>query len=136
MALKFTDAVRNARMDVVNDTAGTNAYVRIYSGSPPATADTAASGTLLAEVRGNASAFGSVDSEGVLTASAFTADASANATGTAGWFRLLASDGTTAVMDGTVTATGGGGDLTLDNTSITSGQEVTITSFVLTEFGA
>lgn len=59
-------------------------------------------------------------------------DASADATGTAAHFRIYASDGTTAHMQGTVTATGGGGDLTLDNTSIASGQSVTITSFTLT----
>ena len=59
-------------------------------------------------------------------------DASANATGTAGHFRLYDSGGTTCHAQGTVTATGGGGDLTLDNTSIASGQSVTITSFTIT----
>ena len=59
-------------------------------------------------------------------------DASADATGTAAHFRLYASDGTTCHMQGTVTVTGGGGDMTLDNVSITSGQTITITSFTLT----
>jgi hypothetical protein len=59
-------------------------------------------------------------------------DATADATGTAGHFRLYASDGTTCHGQGTVTATGGGGDLTLDSLSITSGQAVTITAFTLT----
>jgi hypothetical protein len=39
-------------------------------------------------------------------------------------------------MQGTITATGGGGDMTLDNTSIASGQQVTITSFTLSAGGA
>ena len=59
-------------------------------------------------------------------------DAVESTTGTAGHFRLLDSGGTTCHAQGTVTATGGGGDLTLDNTSIASGQSVTITSFTLT----
>jgi len=59
-------------------------------------------------------------------------DTSADATGTAGHFRILDSTGTTCHAQGTITATGGGGDLTLDNTSVASGQTVTVTSFTLT----
>ncbi|MGA4923535.1 hypothetical protein, partial [Bacillus subtilis] len=55
-----------------------------------------------------------------------------DATGTAAHFRIYASDGTTAHIQGTVTATGGGGDLTLDNTSIASGQAIAISSFSIT----
>jgi hypothetical protein len=59
-------------------------------------------------------------------------DAAADAAGTAGHFRIYASNGTTAKMQGTVTATGGGGDMTLDNVVIALGQVVTITGFTLT----
>ena len=59
-------------------------------------------------------------------------DASADAAGTAAHFRLYASDGTTAHAQGTVTITGGGGDMTVDNTSFSAGQAFTITSFTLT----
>ena len=59
-------------------------------------------------------------------------DTSADAAGTAAHFRIYASDGTTCHAQGTITATGGGGDMTLDNTSIASGQVITITSFTLT----
>jgi len=64
------------------------------------------------------------------------ADASANNTGTADFFRIWDSAGTTCHLQGTVTATGGGGDLTLDNTSIAAGQAVSITSFTLTDGNA
>ena len=60
-------------------------------------------------------------------------DSSADATGTAAHFRLYASDGTTQHMQGTVTATGGGGDMTVDNTSFASGQAFSITGFTLTD---
>mgnify|MGYP000494027997 CR=1 FL=1 len=63
-------------------------------------------------------------------------DTSADATGTAAHFRLYASDGTTCHAQGTVTATGGGGDLTLDNTSIASGQSITINTFSITAANA
>jgi hypothetical protein len=67
-------------------------------------------------------------------------DTSADATGTAAHFRVYNSqvtkDGTTCFLQGTVTATGGGGDMTLDNVSIASGQTVTITTFTLTDGNA
>jgi hypothetical protein len=63
-------------------------------------------------------------------------DLSANAAGTAGHFRIYDSGGTVCGIQGTITATGGGGDMTLDNTSIASAQQVTITSFTLTDANA
>jgi hypothetical protein len=63
-------------------------------------------------------------------------DASANNAGTAGHFRIYESTATTCHIQGSVTATGGGGDLTLDNTSIAAGQSITITSFTLTDGNA
>ena len=63
-------------------------------------------------------------------------DTSADATGTAAHFRLYAADGTTCHMQGTVTATGGGGDMTVDNTSFAAAQAFTITGFTLTAPGA
>lgn len=59
-------------------------------------------------------------------------DTSADATGTAAHFRIYASDGTTCHIQGTVTVTGGGGDLQVDSTSITTAQQFTVTSFTIT----
>ena len=55
------------------------------------------------------------------------------AAGTAAHYRIYASDGTTCHEQGSITATGGGGDMTIDNTSIASGQTVSITGFTKTE---
>ena len=60
------------------------------------------------------------------------ADNSADATGTAGHYRIYASDGTTCHDQGTVTLTGGGGDLTVDNTSFAAGQAFSVTQFTKT----
>ncbi len=131
MALQYSVAVRNAQLDAVESTTGTAAILRIYSGAAPANCAAAASGTLLAEMT-LPSDWMAAASSGSKALSGTWQDASANATGTAGHFRLLDSGGTTCHAQGTVTATGGGGDLTLDNTSIASGQSVTIASFTIT----
>lgn len=135
MALQFATTLRNNFLDEITAYAGASALLRIYSGSAPADCATAASGTLLAELTCNAT-FAAAASGGVLTLNAITSDSSANATGTAGYFRLVKSDGTTVVLQGTVTATGGGGDLTIDNTAISSGVSVSVTSATITAPGA
>jgi len=109
-----------------------NGYLRIYDGAQPTDADSGVGGAvLLAELRFNATAFG-VAVAGVALANAITPDASADATGTATWFRCLKSDGTTVIHDGSVGA-GGTFDLVLNSTSIQVGAEVTITTFTYTE---
>ncbi len=131
MALQYSVTVRNAQLDAVETTVGTAPLLRIYSGSAPANCAAAASGTLLAEATLPSDWMAAANS-GSKALSGTWQDASANATGTAGHWRLYDSGGTTCHAQGTVTATGGGGDLTLDNTSIASGQSVTITSFTIT----
>ena len=131
MALQYSVTVRNAQLDAVETTVGTAPLLRIYSGSAPANCAAAASGTLLAEAT-LPSDWMEVASSGSKALSGTWQDASANATGTAGHWRLYDSGGTTCHAQGTVTATGGGGDMTLDNTSIASAQSVTITSFTIT----
>ena len=101
MALKFPAAFRTTRADTVTTRAGNGAKLRIYDGTRAASADTAVGAQ-------------------VLLAGSITQDSSANASGTATWFRLVDSAGTTTVMDGSVTATGGGGDLELVTTTIVS----------------
>jgi len=123
--------VRNAQLDAVETTVGTAPLLRIYSGSAPANCAAAASGTLLAEAT-LPSDWMEAASSGSKALSGTWQDASANATGTAAHWRLYDSGGTTCHAQGTVTATGGGGDMTLDNTSIASAQSVTITSFTIT----
>ena len=129
MAIAYEAAtLRDARMDAITTHAGNGALLRIYDGSRPATGGTAT--TLLAELTcGTPFAAGAVN--GVLTVGSITQDASANATGTATWFRIVKADGTTHVLDGDVGTSGS--DLNLTTTSIVATQPVSITSFVLTE---
>lgn len=131
MSLQLSVTVRNAELDTIESTISTAPILRIRSGSVPATCATADSGTVLAEMT-LPSDWMAAASSGAKAKSGTWNDTSANATGTAAHFRIYDSSGTTCHMQGTVTASGGGGDLTLDSVSITSTQTVTITGFTLT----
>lgn len=132
MALAYSvTLIRNPMLDIITTAAGASALLRIYDGSRPATAGTAT--TLLAELTCNAT-FAGAASSGALTLNSITQDSSANNTGTATWFRIVKSDGTTFIMDGNVGTSGS--DLNLTTTTITQTQPVSITSFVITEGNA
>ena len=135
MAFKFSTTVRNAVLDAIETAVGTSAVLKIRSGSVPANVGTADAGTVLATLNLPSDWLAGA-SGGSKALTGTWQDTSADATGTAGHFRIYASDGTTAHIQGTITATGGGGDLTLDNTSIASGQQVTVTSFSITAGGS
>jgi len=130
MALAYSTTLRNTRLDAIDDAANGGAgaaLLRIYDGTRPATGGTAT--TLLAELTFSDPAFGAAGS-GIITASAITQDASANATGTATWFRVVDSSAT-FVMDGNVGTSGS--DLNMTTTSIVATQPVSCSSFVITE---
>lgn len=135
MAIKMSVAVRNARLDAIETAVGASAVLVIRSGAAPANITDADSGTALATL--------SLPSDWMAAASGGTKalagtwqDASADATGTAGHFRIYASNGTTQHIQGTITGTGGGGDMELDNTSLAAGQEFNVSGFTLTEGNA
>lgn len=134
MATRITQAAAKAACDAVVDLldVGGAGYLEIRTGSQPATANTAASGTLLGTLTLSATAFGAATtaSPSVATAAAITSDTSADNSGTAGWFRAYNNAGT-AIIDGSVTATGGGGDMTLDTVTIVAGGTIAITSWTV-----
>jgi hypothetical protein len=134
MALQLSVAVRNARLDAIESTVGTTPTLEVRTGSAPADCATADSGTVLATLT-LPSDWMAAASSGSKALSGTWQDTSADSTGTAGHFRIKASGGT-CHMQGTVTATGGGGDMTVDNTSFASGQQFTVTAFTLTDGNA
>ncbi|UXO94011.1 hypothetical protein Pan4_24 [Pseudanabaena phage Pan4] len=133
MAFQFSVATRNASIDAIETTIGTAPTLEIRSGTVPANCAAADSGTLLASMT-LPSDWLAAASAGAKTLLGTWQDTSADAAGTAGHFRIKA--GATCHIQGTVTATGGGGDMTLDNVSIASGQQVTVTAFTLNAGGA
>ena len=137
MALQLSVAVRNARLDAFETiliAAGVDAILEIRSGAAPADCATADSGTVLATIALPDDPFAAAAS-GSKAKSGTWDDASADATGTAAHFRIKDHVGD-CHLQGTVTVTGGGGDLTVDNVSFASGQSFTITGFTLTDGNA
>ena len=126
----ITTANRNRAADAVTARAN-NGSLRIYGGTVPADANAALGGaTLLAVLPLSATAFAAAVN-GVATANAITADSSADATGTATFFRVLESDGTTPVFQGTVGTSGA--ELNLSSTSVVAGGNVSVTSMTYTQ---
>lgn len=132
MATRISTAAAKAANDAIVDLldVGGAGYIEVRTGAQPASVATAASGTLLGTLPLSATAFGAATtaSPSVATANAITSDTSADASGTAGWFRAY-SGGGTATIDGSVTATGGGGDMTLDTVSVVAGGTIAVTSW-------
>ena len=133
MAFQFSVAARNAALDAIETATGTAPVLTIRSGPVPADCAAADSGTALATL--------TLPADWLLNAaggakglSGLWQDLAADATGLAGHFRL--SQGGTCHIQGSVTDTDGGGDMTLDNPSIATGQRVTVTGFTLTAGGA
>ena len=135
MAIQFSATVRNARLDAIETAIGTSAVLKIRTGAAPANVATADSGTVLATLT-LPSDWMAAASGGSKAKAGTWQDSSADATGTAAHFRVYASDGTTAHMQGTVTVTVGGGDMTVDNTSFAAAQNFTVTGFTLTDGNA
>jgi hypothetical protein len=125
-------AACNAIVDLIDAGAGAG-LLRIYDGTQATDPDTAVGAqTLLAELTLSDPAFGAAADAapgGRATASAITSDASANATGTASWFRIVDSNGL-AIIDGSVGTSGA--DLNLNTVSIVSGASVAVTSWTFT----
>ena len=130
MALGLATTLRNSMLDAITARAGASGLLRIYSGTQPATGGTET--TILAQLTCNAT-FAPAASSGVLTLNSIASDTSANNMGVGTWFRIYQSNGTTHVLDGTVsTVSAGTGDLQLDDTSIVLGGTVAISSATIT----
>lgn len=132
MAIQASVTVRNARLDAVEAAIGASAIMRIFTGAPPANCAAANSGTVLATLNLPVDYMAAAAS-GQKAKSGTWDDASAGAAGTAGHWRIYASNGTTCHLQGTITATGAGGDMEVNNTIFAAGQAFTVTSFTLNE---
>jgi hypothetical protein len=132
MAIQFSATVRTAMVTAIETSIGTAAVLKIFTGAQPANCAAANSGTEL--VSYTLASDWSSQAAAVLTFSntPISGTAIAGAPSNAGHYRLYASDGTTCHAQGSITATGGGGDMTLDNISIASGQSVNVTGWTIT----
>jgi hypothetical protein len=133
--MQYSVAVRNAQNDAFEATVGTSPILKIFTGSKPTNCAAANSGTVLATLNLPSDWLSDSDN-GVKEMLGTWEDTSADAAGVAGHFRLYASDGTTCHQQGSITATGGGGDMTVDNVNFALGQPFNITAYSVTRGNA
>lgn len=133
MSLKLSTAAKNVAANAVAGHANGagRAYIQIRSGSRPTSPDSTATGTLLATIQMQTTAFGSAVT-GIASANGTPLTGTIVASGTAGWFRLCRGNGA-AVADGTITGTGDGGDIEMDVPTLVSGGTVSIQAFSLSQ---
>jgi hypothetical protein len=130
VAYRLSTAARNASTDGVVDLidSGGAGTIRIRTSTQPTNVGDADTGTLLGTLTFSATAFGA-SATGTATASAITSDTNADASGTAGHFRIY--NGSAAIhSDGTCGQ--GSGDLSFDNAVIVAGGTIAISSFTVT----
>ncbi len=120
--LKYSNGTRHAQNEGLITYAGNGAIINIYQGTAPANANTAITTQTLLVSCVLAGAFGT-DTDGTLTLGTVN-NGTAVAGGTANFFRIFKSDGTTVVMDGSIGTSGA--DLNLDTTTINITQTVNI----------
>lgn len=132
MAFYVTNAVAQSMLTAFGTAAdaGTAAVIEIYSGSIPGNADAAiAAATLLASLTCSAAISSGITDTGSaarMTLGAITSDSSADATGTAAFFRIKTQTGGTVIAQGTVGTSGA--DLILNTVAISAGSTVAISS--------
>jgi len=122
--LKYSNGTRDAQQTGLITYAGSGSIIRLYDGTQPTNANTAISTQTLIVSLVVSGSFGT-DSNGSITLGTVT-NGTAVASSTATFFRIVKSDGTTVVMDGSVGTSGA--DMNLNSTTISSGQTVAITA--------
>jgi hypothetical protein len=132
MAVQFSEAVRNARLNAIEATVGTSPKLSLFTLAQPANCAASNTGTLLCTLTLPSDWVGAAS--GGATALAGTWTGTAIAAGTAAHYRLYATDGTTCHEQGSVGI--GTGDLQLDNTSIAIGQVISIPTWTTTDGNA
>ncbi|MFN3575360.1 MAG: hypothetical protein ACK4TJ_00010 [Tabrizicola sp.] len=133
MAFQFSTTARNAALDAIETAIGPAPILELRTGSPPANCAATDSGSVVAKMVLPSDWLGAASGGSKVLAGTWQ-DSAADAAGTVGHFRI--KQGPTCHIQGSVTITGGGGDMTLDNNVLAVGQQVTITAFTLTAGGA
>lgn len=138
MSFQFSPVARNAALDAIEGAIGTGPKLQIRSSTLPDTTTQTDAGNLLVEIDLpsdwlETAATGVKTIKGIWTG---TGTAAAGGGTNAGHFRIKNNAGTVTHVQGTITITGGGGDMELDNPNIAQNQSVTVTTFTLTAGGA
>jgi hypothetical protein len=135
MALQLSTTVRTARVAAIETAVGGTALMKLLTGSMPANPAAADTGSTVCSFALPAD-YLDTPTGGTVGKNGTWQETSADGSGTVGYFRIYNNTGATCHMQGTCTNTSGGGDLELQNVIINAGQQVTISSFVLTDGNA
>lgn len=129
MTIKFRQSTAHAMLDAIETDIGTSPTLEFRTGAPPTNVTDADSGTLVASM--------ALPSDWAAAAASWSKaksgtwqDLSADSAGTLGHWRLKAGGGNVH-LQGTITATGGGGDIEVDNTNVAATQQIDVTSFAI-----
>ena len=133
--VQLSVAIRNGRLDVIETIVGPSPKLQLFTGALPANSAAAATGTKLLEDT-LASDWAANASGGTKNFNNTPINGTGLADGTAGYFRLVDSAGTTCHMQGDVSDDAGDGAMKIDNTSIRSGQTVNVLSFAMDDGNA
>lgn len=133
---KISNAAAIAAVDALTAlfNVGGAGYIEIRTGTMPADVDTAATGTLLGTcVLSNPAFAGATDNAGSAqaVANAITQDASADAAGTATWFRAYDNSGN-AIIDGDIGIGGSGAAMIINNADIALNDTIDVTAWTIT----
>jgi hypothetical protein len=131
MTIQLSVAVRNAMLNAIETAIGMTAVIKMRSGAAPANNAAADSGTVISTITCAADYMGDSTAGVKSFSNVPLTDNAADAAGTIGHYRVYSSDGTTCHMQGTVTLTGAGGDMTVDNNVVQTGQQFSITSWAM-----
>lgn len=136
MSVNYSTAVRIAMLDSIEAAMGAGPKLKFYTGSKPALCSDAATGTVVAilvmtgDFMSDASAASNVVTKAKNPASTWSSTALNR--NTIDYYRIYNNADTVCHEQGTVTLTGSGGDIQLDNTTVATGQTITVTSKVIT----
>jgi hypothetical protein len=128
MTVQVADAVANAMIDAWETVIGASPIMRLRTGAQPANVAAASTGTVCATLVLPADWMANAATRAKALLGTWQ-DLQADAAGLVAHYEIVKADGTTRMEQGSVTITGGGGDLTLDNPQLALNQQVNITSF-------
>ena len=129
MTIQFAQSTAHAMLDAIETDLGASPVLTLRSGTQPATCAGGDTGTLISTIAMAADAFLSAAAWAKAITAALSDASADNAGSLAGGHWRIKTSGAVTKLQGSITATGGGGDMTVDNTSVTAGQQIDVTSF-------
>jgi hypothetical protein len=127
MTMQYAQDVAHAMLDAIETILGGSPVMYFRSGAQPANCAAADSGTLISTIAMAADAFSNAAAWEKAIGAALS-DLSADNAGTLAHVRIKTS-GAVTKLQGSITLTAGGGDITVDNVTVNAGQEIQVTSF-------